>query len=187
MDSTLIRDLISLSGFIISLFLLQIHIRNRRTQVSSYQISRAAYRSSQIELVYLSSEQVESQVFLKLVLFNPGSIAAIIQSFAVFERVPTSNPFRRIFRSTEWRRIERARWWPTEDVDHKVPKFLEDEYKNLFVQDQRTILVKMPGYIDRRSYRFEVRTNLGGRTRETTIDGTATHFSHHYEIRYADD
>ena len=184
MDHDAIRDLISVLGFVISLFLLFVHIKNRHTQLSSYQLARATYRSSSIDLHYIGSEQVDDHVLLKLVLFNPGSVAAIIQSFAVFEVSPTRNSIRRLFWPTEWRRIEDARWWPTKNADQKTSGYLADEYENLYVEDFRTILVSIPGMIDRREYLFEVRTNHGSQTTRTTIAATASHFSHHFERWY---
>ena len=172
MDHDAIRDLISVLGFVISLFLLFVHVKNRRTQLSSYQLARATYRSSSINLHYIGSEQVDDYVLLKLVLFNPGSVAAIIQSFAVFEVSPTRNSLRRLFWSTEWGRVENARWWPTKNPDQKTFRYLADEYENLYVEDFRTILVSMPGVIDRREYLFEVRSNHGSQTTKTTITAT---------------
>jgi hypothetical protein len=137
-------------------------------------------------LKYISSELVDDYVLLKLVLFSPGPIATIIQSFAVFEDSRTRNPIRRLLWPTEWRRIEGARWWPTRDVNQKKPRLLADEYENLYVQDARIILVAMPGMIDRRKYLFEVRTNNGFQIHETTIDATAIHFSHHFEEWYSE-
>jgi len=187
MDENSIRDIISLLGLGISLFLLAIHIKNRQTQLHSYQLARAVYRNSEIELRYLNSERLEDEVLLKFAFFNPGSIAAIIQSFAIFEQVKTNNPFLRFFRPREWRRIENACWWPTENADQKSQKFLADEYANLYVKDQRILLAKIPGPRDGRPYRFEIRTSLGGKEIETTIDERAIHFSYHYARWYHND
>ena len=183
-DHDTIRDAVSALGFLISLFLLFIHIRNRRTQISAYHISRATFRSSSIELCFIASEQLKGEVLLKLIVFNPGSIAAIIQSFAVFEEVRTRNFLKRMVKPTEWKRIEGARWWPTKEVDQIQPRSYAEEYESLYVNEHRVILVRMPGMIDRREYLFEVKTNHGGQRRFTTIDATTSYFPYHFEQRY---
>ncbi len=181
MNHDIFRDIISFLGFAISLFLLIIHVKNRGTQLSTYRISRAAFRSSEIVLHLIGSEQLEGKVLLKLVLFNPGSIASIIQSFAVFERVPSPIGLLRLLGFKEWQRIEGAQWWPTKDATFTNPKLLEDEYENLYVEDHRTILVAIPGMIDRRQYLFQICTNNGCLNLMTTIDGFQTHFAFRFK------
>jgi len=183
-DHDTVRDAISALGFLISLFLLFIHMKNRRTQISAYHISRAAFRSGAIELQLISSKQIESEVLLKLIVFNPGSIAAIIQSFAVFEEIPTKNILKRIFKPTEWKRVEGARWWPTKEIEQINPRSYAEEYENLYVNEHRHILVRMPGAIDRRNYLFKVKTNHGGQCRITGIDALSSSFPYHFEQRY---
>ncbi len=184
MDHDIFRDIISFLGFAISLFLLIIHIKNRGTQLSTYRISRATFRSSEIVLHFIGSEQLEGNVLLKLVLFNPGSIASVIQSFAVFERVSSPNGLLRLFGFNKWQRIEDAKWWPTKDTTMTNPKLLEDVYESLYVEDHRTILVTIPGIIDRRQYLFEVCTNNGCLNLMTTIDGFQTHFAFSFKQKY---
>jgi hypothetical protein len=184
MDHETIRDVISALSFAISVFLLFIHIRNRRTQLSSYHLARFTHRSSSIDLQFVGAEQAGDNILFKLVLFSPGSVATIIQSFAIFEDVQTRNPIRRLLWPNEWRRVEGARWWPTRDSTKKELRSMADEYENLYVEDFRTILALMPGAIDRRKYRFEIRTNNGFQTKETTIDGITIYFSHHFEQRF---
>lgn len=170
-------------GLLISLYLLYINIKNRETQVSAYRITRTLHLSSKIVLKYINTEQLDGCFLVKLVLFNPGSIASIIHSLAVFE--PTQNPncFFRIFKPTVLKRIEDAYWWPTQDENQKEPRYLDDEYQNLYVEDYRVILVSIPGLVDRTLYEFEIRTNNHYQTLETHIDGIkGTHqFSYHYE------
>jgi hypothetical protein len=179
---------IAIIGLLISLYLLYINIKNRRTQVSAYRITRALHRSSKIVLKYINAEQLDGRFLVKLVLFNPGSIATVIHSFAVFK--PTKNPnwFFRIFKPSVLRRIEDAYWWPTQDEDQKEARFLDDEYQNLYVKDYRVILVSIPGLIDRERYEFEIRTNNDYQIQQTHIDGIqGTHrFSHHYEEWHAE-
>lgn len=172
-----VKDSIGIAGFAISLFLLFIHLKNRRTQLRSYWITRDAYRSSSIQLVFVHSEQLEGFVFVKLVLFNPGSIATVIKSFSVEKKVKLSL-FQRILKFREWERIEGSKWWPTENPETKTVRYLADEYRNLFVEDQRDICVVIPGMLDREKYRFEIRTNNGGFAVQTTIDATRTSFAH---------
>ncbi len=58
--------------------------------VSAYRLSRDGARSEEVELIFVESQQQEESVVVKLVLFNPGNIAAIIHSLTVHESVPHS-------------------------------------------------------------------------------------------------
>lgn len=187
-----IQELITLAiaiiGLLISLYLLYINIKNRRTQVSAYRITRGLHRSSRIVLKYINTEQLDGRFLVKLVLFNPGSIASVIHSLAVFK--PAKNPdwFFRIFKPTVPTRIEGAQWWPTQDEDQKEARYLDDEFRNLYVEDYRVILVSIPGMVDRERYEFEIRTNNDYQIHETHVDGIkGTHrFSHYYEEWHAE-
>lgn len=168
----------SSASLVISLVLLFIHFKNRKTQVSSYFLARAAYRASSIDLKFVSSEQLEGDVLIKLVLFNPGSIATIIQSLTVYKEVESRFFLFRFLGRSGWKEVVDAKWWPTNDTSCKDQKFLADEYKSLYVEDCRDIYVLLPGYIDRNMYRFTVETNHGGYSHSSTIDATRTYFSH---------
>lgn len=184
----LITLAIAIVGLLISLYLLCINIKNRGTQVSAYRISRALHRSSRIVLKYINTEQLDGRFLVKLVLFNPGSIASVIHSFAVFKPIRNPNCFLRIFRPTVLKRIENAYWWPTRDENQKEAQYLDDEYSNLYVEDCRVILVSIPGLVDRARYEFEIRTNNDWQIHKTYLDGIkGTHrFSYHYEEWYAE-
>ncbi|WP_288393087.1 hypothetical protein [uncultured Herbaspirillum sp.] len=175
--SSMLKDWIGIAGFAISVFLLFIHIKNRRTQLRSYWIAREAYRSSAIQLAFIQSEQLKDFVLLKLVLFNPGSIAAVIGSFSVKRKVRL-NFIERALRINSWKEIPDSKWWPTQDASDKTVKYLADESSSLYVEDQRIIYALIPGMIDRDEYQFEIRTNNGWRILETTICATRTSFAH---------
>lgn len=185
MSKDFVQMFISWSGFAISVCLLFLQIKNRFTQVSSYNLSRATYRSSTIVLKLVHVEQLEGSVLMKLVIFNPGSVAAVIQSCSVFEKPKSKNWFLRIFIS-KWQRVERSSWWPIKDGSDNEPKYLADAYQELYVKDVRSIYVSMPGMTDRRTYMFEVRTNNGYVTTETSVMEGATYFSHHFEEWHGD-
>lgn len=178
LDSQTLNLAMSSASLAISLALLFVHLKNRKTQLSSYFLARAAYRSSSIDLKYVSSEQLGGNVLIKLVLFNPGSIATIIQSLTIYKRVKSRFFLLRFFGRTEWEEIREAKWWPASDPLCKDQKFFADEYKSLYVEDHRDIFVLLPGYLDRNVYRFSIETNHGGYSHSSTIDGTWSHFSH---------
>jgi hypothetical protein len=184
----LITLAIALIGLLISLYLLFINIKNRRTQLSAYRITRTLHRSSRIVLKYINVEQLDGRFLVKLVLFNPGSIATVIHSFAVFK--PTENPNRlfRVVKPTLIKRIEDAYWWPTQDENQKDARYLDDEYKNLYVEDYRVILVSIPGLVGSEQYEFEIRTNNDYQIQKTDLRGIkGTHrFSHYYEEWHAE-
>jgi len=179
-DHELFKDIISFSSFIISMFLLVIHIKNRCIQLQSFWISKDLYRSGFIDLIHVSSKQLNDRVILKLVVFNPGSVSAVIKSFSVFREDYSRNFLLRFFGKKEWTEVHGARWWPTNNADDHSIKYLADEYRNLYIEEQRDILVSLPGLIDRNRYSFEIQTNLGWCRHETTIDGIATYFSHSF-------
>jgi hypothetical protein len=184
----LITLAIAVIGLLISLYLLYINIKNRGTQVSAYRITRTLHRSSKIVLKYINAEQLDGRFLVKLVLFNPGSIASVIHSFAVFKPTQNPNRFSRIFKPILLKRIEDAYWWPTRDESQKEARYLDDEYKNLYVEDYRVILVSIPGMVGRERYEFEIRTNNDYQIHQTHIDGIkGTHrFSHYYEEWHAE-
>jgi hypothetical protein len=179
----LITLTIAIIGLLISLYLLYINIKNREIQVSAYRIARTLHRSSRLVLKYINTEQLDGRFLVKLVLFNPGSIASIIHSFAVFKPAKNPNCFFRIFKPIVLKRIEDSYWWPTQDENQKEARYLDDEYQNLYVEDYRVILVSIPGLVDRSLYEFEVRTNNDYQILKTSIGGIkGTHrFSYHYE------
>ena len=184
----LITLVIAIIGLLISLYLLYINIKNRGTQVSAYRINRALHRSSQIVLQSISVEQLDGRFLVKLVLFNPGSIASVIHSFAVFKSTRNPNRLFRIFKPNVLNPIDNSYWWPTREENQKEPRYLDDDYQNLYVEDYRVILVSIPGLVDREQYEFEIRTNNGHLIHKTRIDGIkGTHrFSHHFKEWYAE-
>lgn len=177
-DSQVLNLVMSSASLVISLALLFVHLKNRRTQLSSYFLARATHRSSSIVLKYVVSEQLEGNVLIKLVLFNPGAIATIIQSLTVYQKAESQCFLFRWFGRTEWKELTDAQWWPTGDSSCKDQKYLADEYKSLYVEDIRDIYVLLPGYIDRNMYRFDIETNHAGRSYCSTIDATRTYFPH---------
>lgn len=177
-DAQILSLAVSLASLVISLAVLFVHLKNRRTQLRSYLLTRATHRSSAIDLKYVSSEQVEEQVLIKLVLFNPGSVAAIIQSLTVSREIESRFFLLRWFGWTEWKELTEARWWPTSDPTCKDQRYFADEYRSLYVEDCRDIYVLLPGYIDRAMHRFTIQTSQGGCAHSSKIDGTRSYFSH---------
>jgi hypothetical protein len=186
MSQDFVQVFISWSGFGISVCLLFLQIKNRFTQVSSYYISRATHRSSSIVLKLVDVQQLEDTVLMKLAVFNPGSVAAVIQSCSIFEKPESKKWFGRIFYRSKWQWVESSRWWPIGDSSDKEPKYLSEAYQNLYVKGVGSIYVSKPGMIDRRVYLFEVRTNNGFVTTETVVMDGATFFSHHFEEWHED-
>lgn len=177
-DNQLLNLAMSSVSLVISLALLLIHLKNRKTQLRAYFLSRETYRSSAIVLKYISSEQYGESTLHKLALFNPGSVAAIIRSLGVYKKIESRFFLLRVLGFTEWREVPEAQWWPASSPDCKEQRYLADEYRSLYVDDQRDIYVIMPGYIDRNEYKFEIKTNHGGCSIESTIDVTRIYFPH---------
>jgi hypothetical protein len=161
LDTQVLNLVMSSASLAISLALLFVHLKNRKTQLRSYVLARAAARSSSINLQYVSSEQLDGKVLIKLVLFNPGSIAIIIQALAVHKKVESRFFLLRLLGLTEWTELDQAAWWPTSDSSCKDEKFFADEYKSLYVEDYRDIFALLLGCLDRNMYRFHIQTNNG--------------------------
>lgn len=169
---------ISLLSLLISFATLYINLKNRETQLNTYFLTRASHRSGNIDLKWVSSEQLENEVLIKLIFFNPGSIASIIQSLTIWREIPSDWRILRWLGQTEWEEVRSARWWPAADPSCKKLKNFADEYKSLYVSDYRELLILIPGYIDRNLYKFLIKTNNGQCSQKCTIDAIKSHFPH---------
>lgn len=186
MDNDFFRDAILGVNTLLACFLFFVHLKNRRTQVATFNLTRSTHRSGINDLVYIGSEQVGDNVLCRFVFFNPGSVAAIIQSFSAFETPQSYGWIRKSFERFKWRRIKFATWWPTSCPEEKEERFFSDEYMSLYVADYRVIMVLLPGLIDRRRYLFRIDSNHGYVTTEVGIDGNKScfpyaHFRKHYD------
>ena len=169
-------SIISWLGLGVALISLILHFRNRKVVLRSYWLNRSNHRSSSIDFVYVNSKQKDDEYILKLVLFNPGSIASVIKSLTIYREIVSSNAFLRFFNISEWEEVTEAKWWPTKNDSCSEIKSFAEEYKNLYVDDLRDILVSMPGYIDRNRYKFHIKTNNGGYVCESRIDSISSCF-----------
>ncbi len=145
----------------IALVALYLSIRNRKTQIEMYRLTRSTHWSSTNDFHVISAEQLHDSVLVKLVFFNPGSVSAVIQSLAVYE-IPSQVWW--LPRRLDWlrrKRLELAKWWPTRDEDEKTPRLFADRYQELMVKENRVILVRFPGMINRLTHAFELKTNHG--------------------------
>lgn len=184
----LITSAIAIIGLLISLYLLFINVKNRGTQVSAYRMTRAIQRSSKIVVIFVNCEQLDGRFLVKLALFNPSSIATVIHSVATFKPRKNPNRFFRIFQPFVLSRVEDAYWWPTRDAEQKKPRFLEDEYQNLYFEDSRVIFISIPEREEIGPYEFRIFTNNDHMCFTTYVDGVKGNrrFSHHFEERYVE-
>lgn len=149
---------------------LYLSIRNRGTQIAMYRLSRSTHRSSTNDFHVISAEQLEDSVLVKLVFFNPGSVTAVIQSLAVYE-IP--QPVWWLPRRLDWlrqKRLEHAKWWPARDEEENTPRLFAERCQELMVKENRVILVRFPGMINRLTHAFELKTNHGSITTWYTLD-----------------
>jgi hypothetical protein len=174
------NNALAIISLIISSYIL---LSNRKILSNSYRLSLDGARSEEVELIFVESRQEEG-VVLKLVLFNPGNVAAIIHSLTVYESVPHSMSLLRYLGLRRWREIEKARWWPNHNETFDGQKTVKDEYASLYVRDYRDIFVIFPGYPSRNEYKFFAQTNHGSVERITTIDATEIYFAHRYRKWY---
>jgi hypothetical protein len=175
------ENAISILSLLISSYVL---LSNKRTLIKTYRLNRAGVRSEDIELLFIASEQKEESASLKLVLFNPGNVAAIINSLTIYKFAPHPIKILRYIGIKKWQEVEDAHWWPSSEDKFDSIRTLEDEYSNLYVEDYRNIFVNFPGYISRTDYKFFIQTNNGSVERITTIDATKIYFPHAYRKWY---
>lgn len=175
------ENIISVFSLVISLY---IFFSNRKILIRSYKLSRNIVRSEELEMLFVESQQMEERIVIKLVLFNPGNIAAIINSFTVYKLVPSRIKVLKYLGFKQWREITNARWWPSCNDEAEGIKTLKTEYKSLYVKDYRNIFVSVPGYISDEDYKFFVKTNNGSIEQITDINATEIYFSHRYRKWY---
>lgn len=185
MDASEISMVISIISLMISLAVLFIHYKNRKTTLHSYWINRNVHRYSASEMTIVRTIQQENSYFAHLVYFNPGSVASILQSLTVYRQVKYKLPFLPFFLK-DWEEITEAKWWPTESPDDFNVKFIADEYTNLYVEDYRDILVVLPGRINRGVHRFHIKTNQGGFYLHSTPGLGNENFAHSSNRTYRD-
>jgi len=118
-DNQVLNVVMSSASLVISLALLLIHLKNRKTQLRAYFLSRETYRSSIVVLDYVASEQLDENVLLKLVLFSPGSVATVIRSLTLYRKCESRFFLLRAFGITEWRKVREATWGPVSDPNCK--------------------------------------------------------------------
>ena len=186
MDHEFVRDTVLGVNTLLAVFLFFVHMKNRRTQLATYHLTRSTHRSGINDLLFVDSEQVGNSVICKLVFFNPGSVAAIIQSFSVYEIPHSYGWLRRNIERCKWRRIRFAKWWPTNNPEQKQVRYLPDEYSNLYVADYKVVMVSFSGVIDRRRYLFRIDTNHGYVTTEVEIDRSVSCFPYMHMRKHHD-
>ena len=186
-DSSILNITMSSASLVISLILMIIHIKSRRTQLNTYFLSRATHRSSSIVFDYISSETSSGSMLITLSLYNPGSVAAIIRCLTIYEERQSKFFLVRSLGLNRWMPVNDAIWWPTSDPRCKEEKYLADEYRSLYVRDQRDIYVKIPRITNGIRYRFELRTNHGGVITQATTGAGKSHFPHAFSQWFSDD
>lgn len=186
-ENQFISSPIGFGGFILASLSLFIHYKNRTTNKKTYYLNRDNKRKSSIELLHISATQVESSIINKLVVFNPSSNGLILQSLQVYKEYKSNFPILQEYGLIKkWDKVK-STWWPTTDESNFEPKFIEDEFRNLFVKDIRLIVVSIDGYIDRDLYKFHLKTGHEEISRITTINGFQTQFAHEFYRKYKKD
>ena len=180
-------NILSIISITLAVFRLFLHLKNRNTMLRSFEINRANYRSSNIDLIYINAIKENNNLIIKLALFNPGPVAAIIKSLTVYKKVANNSFPSNIIRLSKWDNVSSAKWWPTENTECKEIKCISQEYHNLYVDQQRDILVAIPDEdISRSVYKFVIKTNLGGYVCNSSTDAVKRYFSHDFKQFFLD-
>ncbi len=187
MDQILLNSIVAFMGLGISIFVLIIHVKNRNINLKSFRLNRHLIRISGVELSFINSTQYESNFILNLVAFNPSSVGCIIKSLTIYKCREPITFFEKIFSYECWDEVSNAKWWPTEKPECNKIKFMHDEYRNLYFEKYRDIVVAIPGSFSREKYRFHIKTNHGGYIQTTEISGGNFSFAHWSEQNYEGD
>ncbi|WP_145914935.1 hypothetical protein KV708_15725 [Comamonas thiooxydans] len=172
-------------GLFVAIFSLIISIKNYKSQNKSYSMNRYIHRSTEIDLKYVESDFMHGGILAKLVLFNPGPTAVIIQSLTLYKQTTAKFFLKRWLNVPDEVEIRNARWWPVSDATCKEPKYLHEEYKSIYVEDIRDIYVAWQGYRDDESkYVFLIQTNKGGYSTISTVSESESYFPHAYRKWY---
>ena len=154
--------ILSTFSFLISVTTLVLFFRNRRTSLQLFSIHREKYRSSSIHLKHVKTIETDNDYIIHFILFNPGDVAAVINSVTIREAF-FENKFLEFLKISSLKPFDLARWWPTNNPDDYEIKYFCDEYQNLYVDDKRDILVSFPkdAFDHKKSYQIDVKTNNG--------------------------
>ena len=187
MDQVLLNSIVAFIGLGISIFVLIIHVKNRNINLKSFLLNRHLIRISGFELSFINSKEIDSNVKVNLAAFNPSSVGCLIKSLTVYKHREPNTFFERFLSNECWSEITEAKWWPTENPTCDKIKFMHDEYKNLYFEKYRDIVVSIPGCLSREKYKFHIKTNHGGYILTTDIRGGNTSFAHWSEQNYEAD
>lgn len=187
MDQTLLTSIAAFIGLGISVFVLIVQVKNRNINLSSFRLNRHLIRISGVELNFIIAKQYESNFIINLVAFNPSSVGCIIKSLTIYKGRKPKTFFEKLFQHECWDEVSLGKWWPTEAPECGKIKFMHDEYKNLYFERYRDIVVSIPGSFSREKYRFHIKTNHGGYIQTTEISDGNTSFAHRSEQHYGDD
>ena len=182
----MVPEIFSAISLLIALAALVINFKNRQTTLKGYLMSRNSIRSSEFDLFFVSATQLQDSVLVKLAVFNPGSIAILIKSMTVYVKQQRRNAILRVVSPYEWVELVDAKWWPSDNDDCVEVKTVDQAYRLLYVKDQRDIKIRIPGFVDRRAYRFYIKTNHGFQYRETRIDDSNSCFPFNFEQYYSE-
>lgn len=160
----------------------------RKILRKTYILNREGIRGEAIELMFVESQQTKDFVILKLVLFNPGNTAALINSFSAYKLVQNRWEILSYFGFQKWKKIKEAKWCPSREKQLSKIKTFNEEYANLYVENYCNIFVSIPGRISSKEYKFSIQTNHGKveTTRIIDIYATESYFPHSYQKKFFD-
>lgn len=172
---------ISLISLSVSIFALYLNYRNNNFSRKSYLINRKLIRNYNLHVDFVKSTQLDDRYVTHLVVFNPSEVGLLLHSLTVFEIVENRSWLNQFLNKREWLELTEAKWWPTTNLDDLNIKSRAEEYKNVYVENNRDIYVSIPGFIPRTKHKFVIVTNLGEYEHIGSIDSTKSYFSHNYQ------
>lgn len=170
----------------ISVFLLINQIKNRNINLKSFNLNRHIQRSSSLDVAFVQAKKDRSNLNVNLVVFNPSNIGCVIKSVTIYKRRKANSFIEKFTHQNYWERLTSVNWWPTNNPDCIKEKYMSDEYRNLYFDNYRDILVRIRNGSFKKNYKFLIKTNLGMCSIETSMSEGQVYFSQWHEQMYVD-
>ncbi|WP_421670227.1 hypothetical protein [Rahnella sp. EDr1-12] len=175
-----IKDILLVFSFIISIATLIVHFRNSKLQKLSYLMNRNNSRVGETNFEFVECKQVGDEYILKLVLFNPSSVATVVKSLTVTKTVEHPNFIMCKLGFMKKVKVQ-FRWSPAVDSHNFIVTLYKESYELLYVKDVAVFFVAISGHVNRDLHHIELRTNHDFQTVTTRIDGFNARFPIHFE------
>ncbi len=160
---------------ILAIISITILYKNTKINDKALGINRMNIRNNSIRLDLIATKQLENTYIFALVVFNPNVNAILLDTLTLYAKAYYKIPL--IPMMSRWEKVENITWWPTSSTESYETKYFSEEYKNLYVEDIREIMVSVPGKIHNDKYKFFLQTNMYNSTLITNAHSHKSFFA----------